>query len=194
MNEASQNHLLAGSGIECRETEGQLELYLPARPGRALLKVACTLLSVGGFFAFFFFLSGEVPPLLFLLPVLGVGSVCLAFLFFIIVGTHLTTTSLLITRDSLVLTTVLFGKKDVERHALDASSRAQQRIGPTGARFANSSKMQWIQIDPQGGEVRFGYELSQAEQDCVEQRINRFLRQAAEEPLAPPPRGRRTRT
>src|SRR5687768_10406435 len=110
MNEASHNpapHNPAppGSGIECRETAGQLALHLPARPGRALWRVTRILLVIGGFFAIFFFLWGEVPPLLFLAPMLGVGALCLAFLLFILVGQNLTRTSRVFTPDSLTLTT-----------------------------------------------------------------------------------------
>jgi hypothetical protein len=208
MNEPQASQSLPGTRIQCRETDGQLVLYLPACPRRVLRCFGSLLVLfvflVGFFLVWFYLLDGFLPP------VLALGTVeVIIFLAALaaMAAPYLRTTSILITRNRAALKTVLYGKEQVREYALDAQSRARQWYlppRPSDHKYPHRSGPEGIEIrsdqyDPEVGsdvsdesKPRFGAGLSQGELDWVEWRINQFLDNAttgtaAQAARQPPP-------
>ncbi len=192
MNETSPMSTLPGGRIQCREKDGTLELHLPANRRGTLIRSFFLLLMTLSLGVVMFFLI-EVSPWL-LLPVLF-WLVLSFFIFACTIGPHLMKTWITITRERLVLKTVVYGKEEIQKLDLCEISRAKKHyVASTKKTSSNHGSSftggfyQGIDISSEHGTVHFGDSLkgSEGEMDWIEWRINRFLDHAtdADAPMA----------
>jgi len=192
MKEASRIERFPASPLECREDNGQLTLYLPARPDRGLTRIAGSALVITGVFVVGLW-YGKATGLNLLAPFLAVlGFIVFLFVLAYYGALHWTKTFIIVTPQSMVVKTILLGKEEIERHTLTESSQAWRLKGRNSAgryrRTGGGSVMQWVEIKAKKGQSRFGYGLSKDEADWVVSRINQFLGRPID-PAAPTPYG-----
>ena len=171
MGEGTSIQPLPGSRVQCREVDGQLVLHLPSRPGRVLkatagfvfalaaLPVVGRYVAAGDAFVFGLFIVSLGVPLVVILLVWGTLAV----------QRHATGTFVLITRETLIVKTVLLGKEKIRKYALTGQSRASQLVQSPNE---DPSPASGISITTKKGEVEFGEGLSQGERDWIEWRVN----------------------
>ena len=150
MKEPSLAERFHGSPLECREDDGQLTLYLPARPDRGRIRIAGSTLVIAGVFMVGFW-YGKATGLNLLPPFLAVmGFIVFLFLVAYFGALHWTKTFIIVTPQSMVVKTVLLGKEAIERHTLTESSQAWRLKGRNSAgrykKTGGGSVMQWVEM------------------------------------------------
>ncbi len=179
MDKATSVQALPGSRVRCREVNGQLVLHLPSQPGRVLKATAGFLLCVAALPIVAHFIAGGDAWVFGLFIVsLGVPLVLILLVWGILAAQrHATETFVLITRETLIVKTVLFGRERLREYTVTEKSRASQFVqSPTEDEEPRPAC--GVSITTQQGEVEFGEGLSQGERDWVEWRVNRHLGQA----------------